>query len=73
MSKVFDDKARRKYGLVSNFLYNMSAASFLATLLPSRLAADLTARMEISRMVPELALFVCSRCLYNNILLSGVF
>lgn len=26
MSKVFDDKARRKYGLVSNFLYNMSAA-----------------------------------------------
>lgn len=26
MSKVFDDKSRRKYGLISNFLYNMSAA-----------------------------------------------
>lgn len=25
MSKVFDDKARRKYGLVSNFIYNMKA------------------------------------------------
>lgn len=26
MLKVFDDKSRRKYGLISNFLYNMSAA-----------------------------------------------
>lgn len=25
MSKVFDDKSRRKYGLVSNFIYNMKA------------------------------------------------
>lgn len=75
MSKVFDDKARRKYGLVSNFLYNMSAAgkwdrklfwaqvlvvvpnvaaSFLATLLPSRLVADLTVQMGIGRLVLEM-------------------
>ncbi len=26
MSKVFDDKSRRKYGLVSNYIYNMKAA-----------------------------------------------
>lgn len=26
MSKVFDDKSRRKYGLISNFIYNMKAA-----------------------------------------------
>ena len=25
MSKIFDDKSRRKYGLVSNFIYNMKA------------------------------------------------
>ena len=25
MSKVFDDKSRRKYGLVSNFIYNLKA------------------------------------------------
>ena len=86
MSKVFDDKARRKYGLVSNFLYNMSAArewdrklfwaqilvvipnvaaSFLATLLPSRLVANLTARMEISRMILELALIAAVMWLCN--------
>lgn len=86
MSKVFDDKARRKYGLVSNFLYNMSAArewdrklfwaqilvvvpnvaaSFLATLLPSRLVADLTAQMEISRMILELALIAAVMWLCN--------
>lgn len=79
MSKVFDDKSRRKYGLISNFLYNMSAAkewdkklfwaqilvvipnvtaSFLATFLPSRLVADLTAQMALSRLVMELALIV---------------
>lgn len=79
MSKVFDDKSRRKYGLISNFLYNMSAAkewdkklfwaqilvvipnvtaSFLATFLPSRLVADLTAQMALSRLIMELALIV---------------
>lgn len=79
MSKVFDDKSRRKYGLISNFLYNMSAArkwdkklfwaqilvvipnvtaSFLATFLPSRLVADLTAQMALSQLVMELALIV---------------
>lgn len=79
MSKVFDDKSRRKYGLISNFLYNMAAAkewdiklfwaqilvvvpnvtaSFLATFLPSRLVADLTAQMALSRLVMELALIV---------------
>ena len=26
MSRVFDDKSRRKYGLISNFVYNMRAA-----------------------------------------------
>ena len=26
MAKVFDDKSRRKYGLVSNYIYNMKAA-----------------------------------------------
>lgn len=26
MSKVFDDRSRRKYGLISNFLYHMSAS-----------------------------------------------
>lgn len=26
MSRVFDDKSRRKYGLVSNYIYNMKAA-----------------------------------------------
>ncbi len=26
MSRVFDDKSRRKYGLISNFIYNMKAA-----------------------------------------------
>ncbi len=26
MSKVFDDKSRRKYGLISNFIYNLKAA-----------------------------------------------
>lgn len=26
MSRVFDDKSRRKYGLVSNFIYNMKSA-----------------------------------------------
>lgn len=86
MSKVFDDKSRRKYGLVSNFLYNMSAArewdkklfwaqilvmipnvaaSFLGTLLPSRLVADLTARMELPRLILELALIAAVMWLCN--------
>lgn len=86
MSKVFDDKARRKYGLVSNFLYHMSAskawdkklfwaqilmavpnvtASFLATLLPSKLVADLTARMTLSGMILELAFLAALMCLCN--------
>lgn len=87
MSKVFDDKARRKYGLVSNFLYNMSAAkewdkklfwaqilvvipnvtaSFLATFLPSRLVADLTAQMELSRLILELAVIASVMWLCNS-------
>lgn len=86
MSKIFDDKSRRKYGLISNFLYNMSAsrewdkklfwaqilvvipnvtASFLATLLPSRLVADLTAHMEISRLILELAVIAAVMWLCN--------
>ena len=86
MSKVFADKARRKYGLVSNFLYHMSAskawdkklfwaqilmavpnvtASFLATLLPSKLVADLTARMTLSGMILELAFLAALMCLCN--------
>lgn len=76
MSKIFDDKARRKYGLVSNFIYNMAAAkewdkklfwaqilmvfpnvaaSLLGTYLPSRLVADLSAQMEMGRLLLELA------------------
>ncbi len=86
MSKVFDDKSRRKYGLISNFLYNMSAAkewdqklfwaqilvvvpnvaaSFLSTLLPSRLVADLTAQMELSRLILELAIIAAVMWLCN--------
>ena len=86
MSKVFDDKSRRKYGLISNFLYNMSAAkewdkklfwaqilvvvpnvtaSFLATFLPSRLVADLTAQMALPRLIMELALITAVMWLCN--------
>lgn len=88
LSRVFDDKARRKYGLVSNFLYNMRAAgkwdkklfwaqilvvfpnvaaSFLATVLPSRMVADLTAQMEIGRMILELALIAAAMWLCNAV------
>ncbi|MDE5589727.1 MAG: ABC transporter ATP-binding protein/permease [Acetatifactor sp.] len=91
MSKVFDDKSRRKYGLISNFLYNMSAArewdkklfwaqilvmipnvaaSFLGTLLPSRLVTDLTAQMELSGIILEMAaiaavMWLCSAASYT--------
>lgn len=75
-SHVFDDKSRRKYGLVSNYIYNMKAvkewdkklfwgqifgvvptvaASFLGSWLPSRLVADLTGQIGISRLVLEIA------------------
>lgn len=77
MSRVFDDKSRRKYGLISNFIYNMKsakewdkklfwfqilmviptvAASLLGTYLPSRLVADLSGQMAVSRLLLELAL-----------------
>lgn len=86
MSKVFDDKSRRKYGLISNFLYHMSAAkawdkklfwaqllvvipnvaaSFLATLLPSTLVADLTAQKALSGIILQLALMAAVMWLCN--------
>lgn len=86
MSQVFDDKSRRKYGLISNFLYNMAAAkewdkklfwaqilvvfpnvtaSFLATFLPSRLVADLTAQMALPRLIMELAAIAAVMWLCN--------
>lgn len=77
MSKVFDDRTRRKYGLLSNIIYNMKVArewdpklfwfqplmvapqvgaALLGAYLPSRLVADLTAHVELSRILLELGL-----------------
>lgn len=85
-SHVFEDRAKRKYGLISNYIYNMKEArewdrklfwaqilmiipnvgtSLLGTFLPSRLVTDLSAGMEIRRLLLELgalalAMWLCS-------------
>lgn len=64
MSKVFDDKARRKYGLVSNFIYNMKAAKewdrklFWAQILMivPHVAASLLGTYLPSRLVSDLSM-----------------
>jgi len=63
MSRVFDDKARRKYGLISNFVYNMSAARkwdqklFWAQILMiiPNVAASLLGTYLPSRLVADLS------------------
>ncbi|MDE7202320.1 MAG: ABC transporter ATP-binding protein/permease, partial [Lachnospiraceae bacterium] len=64
MSKVFDDKSRRKYGLVSNFIYNMKSAKewdkklFWAQILMivPNVAASLLGTYLPSRLVSDLTM-----------------
>ena len=62
MSKVFDDKSRRKYGLISNFIYNMKATrewnkklfwAQIFSIIPSSLGSLLGTYMP-SRLVKDL-------------------
>ncbi len=86
MSQVFDDKARRKYGLISNVVYNMKiarewdkklfwfqlllappqiAAALMGAYLPSRLVANLTAHVELGRLLLELGVMAAVMWLGN--------
>lgn len=64
MSRVFDDKSRRKYGLVSNFIYNMKSAKewdkklFWAQILMivPNVAASLLGTYLPSRLVSDLTM-----------------
>ncbi|MDE5825652.1 MAG: hypothetical protein K2H91_13345, partial [Lachnospiraceae bacterium] len=64
MSKVFDDKSRRKYGLISNFIYNMKSAKewdkklFWAQILMiiPNVAASLLGTYLPSRLVSDLTM-----------------
>lgn len=64
MSKVFDDKSRRKYGLASNFIYNMKSAKewdkklFWAQILMivPNVAASLLGTYLPSRLVSDLTM-----------------
>jgi len=62
MSKVFDDKSRRKYGLISNFVYNMKSAKewdkklfwFQILMVIPNVAASLLGTFLPSRLVADL-------------------
>lgn len=63
MSKVFDDKSRRKYGLVSNFIYNMKSAKewdrklfwFQILMVVPTVAASLLGSYLPSKLVADLS------------------
>ncbi len=63
MSRVFDDKSRRKYGLISNFIYNMKAAKewdtklfwFQILMVIPTVAASLLGTYLPSRLVADLS------------------
>lgn len=63
MSKVFDDKSRRKYGLISNFVYNMKSAKewdkklfwFQILMVIPTVAASLLGTYLPSRLVADLS------------------
>lgn len=63
MSRVFDDRSRRKYGLISNFVYNMKAARewdkklfwFQILMVIPTVAASLLGTYLPSRLVEDLS------------------
>ena len=63
MSKVFDDKSRRKYGLLSNFVYNMKSSKewdkklfwFQILMVIPTVAASLLGTYLPSRLVEDLS------------------
>jgi len=81
MSRVFDDKSRRKYGLVSNFIYNMKSAKewdkklFWAQILMiiPHVAASLLGTYLPSRLVSELSMQIeIPALMLELILICGV-
>ena len=63
MSQVFDDKSRQKYGLISNFIYNMKSAKewdnklfwFQILMVVPTVAASLLGTYLPSRLVADLS------------------
>lgn len=81
MSKVFDDKSRRKYGLISNFFYNMKSAKewdkklFWAQILMTvpNVAASLLGTYLPSRLVSDLTMQIeIPALMIELILICGV-
>lgn len=81
MSRVFDDKSRRKYGLVSNFIYNMKSAKewdkklFWAQILMivPNVAASLLGTYLPSRLVSDLTMQIeISALMLELVVICGV-